>query len=172
MPRFPVRCTLLIFYIYMPYLNFEENTHLYQLNVWHTITTIRIALQALDRLSFYDSREEIRNVLNSISTNNTRYSPFHYIASTSHRFDGKLTCYNMSSCKYLEIFNSLYKALAVNASPTAETSRDITFCNDSYNAALETYSANLLLLKKDIFAGAGAYTRDTFEGLFKLTWKH
>ncbi|OAD00738.1 hypothetical protein MUCCIDRAFT_112151 [Mucor lusitanicus CBS 277.49] len=62
----------------------------------------------------------------------------------------------MSSCKYLEIFNSLYKALAVNASPTAETSRDITFCNDSYNAALETYSANLLLLKKDIFAGAGA----------------
>ncbi|KAL9540085.1 hypothetical protein MBANPS3_009886 [Mucor bainieri] len=144
----------------MPYYNFEGITKKHQLQVWHTITTVRIVLHKLDEFSFHtnNGRYEIRQALNSISTNDPRYCPFHKIASSSNRFGENLVCYNMTSGDYVEIFNSLYKALEVNASPTANTTAIIPVCNDSYNAALETYSANLLQLKMAILAGLGAYS--------------
>ncbi|KAL7315123.1 hypothetical protein PS15m_006617 [Mucor circinelloides] len=156
----------------MPYYNFEENTKPHQLKVWHTITTIRVALEKLDKLSFLNGRREIRLVLNSISTNDSRYSPFYNIACHSNRFNERLICYNMTSGNYMEIFNSLYKALSVNALASTEINREAPACKDSYDAALESYFANLLRLKKDIHAGVGAYDRDSFEELFNLTWKY
>ncbi|EPB81562.1 hypothetical protein HMPREF1544_11711, partial [Mucor circinelloides 1006PhL] len=156
----------------MPYCNFEENTKLHQLKVWHTITTIRVALEKLDKLSFLNNRREIRLVLNSISANDSRYSPFYNIACCpSNRFNEGLICYNMTSGNYMEIFNSLYKALSVDALASTEINREVPACKDSYDAALESYFANLLRLKKDIHAGVGAYDRDSFEELFSLTWK-
>ncbi|KAL9545024.1 hypothetical protein PS6_008449 [Mucor atramentarius] len=144
----------------MPYYNFEENTKPHQLKVWHTITTIRVALEKLDKLSFLNGRREIRLVLNSISTNDSRYSPFYNIACHSNRFNERLICYNMTS------------ALSVNALASTEINREAPACKDSYDAALESYFANLLRLKKDIHAGVGAYDRDSFEELFNLTWKY
>lgn len=70
----------------MPYHNLEANTKNCQIQVWHSVTTIRTTLQNLDKLSFLDYRDNTRNVLNSISTNDAWHPPFHDIAGSSHRF--------------------------------------------------------------------------------------
>lgn len=49
----------LLFFLHMPYYNFEENTKRYQLEVWQPAITVRIVLQKLDKLSFHNSRDEI-----------------------------------------------------------------------------------------------------------------
>jgi hypothetical protein len=156
----------------MPYYNFEGNTKNCQIQVWHSVTTIRTALQKLDKLSFLDYRDNIRTVLNSISTNNVQYPPFHGIAGSSLRFHENLICYNMSNVTYLEIFSRLYCALDVDVHRCLKTDTTTTICNNSYDLALESYAANLLQLKKAFYAGVGAYNRESFEALLDLTWKY
>ena len=157
----------------MPYYNFEELVNKrHQLQVWHPITTVKTALYKLDKLSFNDDRDEIRRVLNSISTNDPRCSPFDNIASASSRFKESLICFNMTNDNYVEIFNSLYKAISVSVQPDLQTRRMVPVCNSSFNAALDLYYTSLLRLKRTIHRGVGAYDQEAFERQFGLTWKY